>query len=175
MKKWFKRVLLSLALVAGFLAVGLGSPVNAQAKAEPHLASRTITYRITTKSVTYKKAWTNALKQWGKLHVVKFVSATGTATPVLQLGTTLKDKRTLFTSSATMEDENDVRYKLNLNRRGKKSYSKGMAMSAIGSTLGLKMASYKANSVMSSRMKLPTKPTKLDKKNLQKLYKGVSY
>lgn len=176
MKKWFKRVLLSMVLVASFLAVGLGSPVKAQAEALPHLPSRTITYRITTKSTTYKKAWTNALKQWGKLHVVKFVPATGTATPVFQLGTTSSnDKGNIYTTTQYFEDDIVARYKLSLNRRAKKSGIKGTAMYAIGITLGLDIPSKKANSVLSPRKKVPTKPTKLDKKNLQKVYKGVSY
>jgi len=180
MKKWFKRVLLSLALVAGFLAVGLGSPVNAQAKADPHLPSRTIRYQITTKSTTYKNAWTNALKQWGKLYVVKFVPATGNGTPDVQLGTNnSKDSQDVYMtteSKKVTEQGTFVNYKVTLNRRQiKKADSKKTAMKAIGSLLGLKAASKKANSVLSPRKKAPTKPTKLDKKNLQKLYRGVSY
>ncbi|WP_143461291.1 hypothetical protein [Levilactobacillus enshiensis] len=181
MKKWFKQVLLGMALVVGFLVVGLGSPAKAQAEALPHFASRTITYRITTKSKAYKNAWTNALKQWGKLGVVKFVPATGTAKPDFQLGAAnLSDNRSdhYDTTQSIVENSEDdivVRYKLSLNRRGKKSGIKRTAMGAIGITLGLETPSKKANSALKPGKKAPSKPTKLDKKNLQKVYKGVPY
>ncbi len=170
--------MMGMAVVVGLLVIGFGSPVNAQAKKDSHLPSRTITYQIVTTSPTYRQAWTDALKQWGKLHVVRFVPTTETAT--VQLGTfTSKNKKNVFkTDQRTTYTQTGVfsTYKLDMNRRViKKADTPKMANKAIGIFLGLQPTSKKANSILSPRKKAPAKPTRLDKQHLQKLYKNVAY
>ncbi|WP_143461292.1 hypothetical protein [Levilactobacillus enshiensis] len=185
METWLKRLIVSTALIVGCL-IGLSTSVNAQASRT--FPSRTITYRITSSSPYYKSVWTKAIKRWNHLRVVKLVKADANAgMPDVQMTTTPGDKGSSY---MLILDEGDddapsqrTTYKIQLYRKFMKSwyFDKGdrvqLATRTIGDVMGLKTSSdpNKFDSVMNTTTFSSAKPTKRDKKNLQKLYKNVAY
>ncbi|WP_143462837.1 hypothetical protein [Levilactobacillus enshiensis] len=191
MKYVNRRWLMGMIVILGVIGVGLISPVNAQAKAQANFPRKTITYHISSTGRYYQGVWQLAVKNWNRLKVVKLVETRDATTANIVL-TTIKTagKNYAYTDTAsyppvengdddsTLETTQSPNYKILLSRKMMKQFyfnkteRAGWGSTAIGDILGLR-PSKNFESVMNFSSFKEDKPTKYDKKNLQKLYRNL--
>jgi len=187
MNKWLKHGILSVILLF-CISVGMSfSPVDAHANTIRHFETRTVKYHIDSTGSYYRSVWNKAIGRWNKLHVVKLVKVKNTKDANLRLSTIRKDHKYAYSyshetfapsSKASLSIYKTIKVSLSkyfMTYYGYFKYNRvDLATQAIGDALGLE-SSDNDNCIMTRNVLMPSKISKTDKKNLQKLYKNVSY
>lgn len=187
MNKWLRHSILAVILLFGISGGMAFSSVDAQAKTIRHFETRTIKYHIDSTGRYYQSVWGKAINRWNKLNVVKLVKVKNAKNANLRLSTIKKDHDYAYSyshesfapsSNASLSIYKTEKISLSkyfMKYCGYFKYNRvDLATQAIGDALGLE-SSGNENSIMSRDVLLPSKISKADKKNLQKLYKNIPY